>query len=128
MLNVVLQYKIHFQVPTNYDFVYSVHDSYSGDEHSHSERKTDSMTEGQYSVRLPDGRTQVGTELLWTQFYNEGDLQVVSYTADDGGYHPIVEYQGEARTDHPQHYHHPHHPLPSIHFAPEKLDRSLVNQ
>ena len=51
-------------MPTNYDFVYSVHDSYSGDEHSHSERKTDSMTEGQYSVRLPDGRTQVRQTIL----------------------------------------------------------------
>ena len=47
------------QVPTNYDFVYSVHDSYSGDDHSHQEKKTNHLTQGQYTVKLPDGRTQV---------------------------------------------------------------------
>ena len=42
-------------------------------------------------------------------------LQVVSYTADDDGYHPTVEYHGEAHYDFPQDY----HPIPSIHISPE---------
>ena len=50
---------IVLQVPTSYHFTYQVADSYSGDVHHHSESKTDHKTEGQYSVKLPDGRTQV---------------------------------------------------------------------
>jgi len=84
-----------YNVPTNYDFVYSVHDEYTGDEHSHTEKKTDYVIHGKYSVRLPDGRTQV-----------------VSYTADDDGYHPTVEYKPKGEShylnypkSHPQHLH-----------------------
>ena len=51
---------LFIEVPTNYDFVYSVHDDYTGDEHSHSEQKVDYITHGKYTVKLPDGRTQVG--------------------------------------------------------------------
>ena len=46
-------------MPTNYHFTYHVSDHYSGDVHHHSESKTEHKTEGQYSVKLPDGRTQV---------------------------------------------------------------------
>jgi len=95
-------------VPTNYDFVYSVHDSYSGDDHSHQEKKTNHLTQGQYTVKLPDGRTQV-----------------VSYTADDDGYHPVVEYQGVAHYDHP---HHHHHPAPAIHLDPVTKEELAVTQ
>ena len=49
----------HVQVPSNYHFTYHVSDHYSGDVHHHSESKTEQKTEGQYSVKLPDGRTQV---------------------------------------------------------------------
>ena len=48
-----------FQVPSNYQFTYHVADTYSGDVHHHSETKSEHKTEGQYSVKLPDGRTQV---------------------------------------------------------------------
>ena len=47
------------QVPTNYHFTYSVSDQYSGDTHHHEESRTQEGTAGQYSVKLPDGRTQV---------------------------------------------------------------------
>ena len=53
--------EIGVQVPTNYQFAYHVADSYSGDVHHHTESKTDYTTKGQYSVKLPDGRTQVTT-------------------------------------------------------------------
>ena len=48
-----------YDVPSRYHFTYHVSDSYSGDVHHHSESKSDHKTEGQYSVKLPDGRTQV---------------------------------------------------------------------
>ena len=47
------------QVPTNYHFTYRVSDQYSGDTHHHEESRTQEGTAGQYSVKLPDGRTQV---------------------------------------------------------------------
>ena len=36
-------------------------------------------------------------------------LQIVSYTADDDGYHATVQYQGEAHYDHPHDHIEPHH-------------------
>ena len=47
------------EVPTNYHFTYHVSDQYSGDTHHHEESRTQEGTAGQYSVKLPDGRTQV---------------------------------------------------------------------
>lgn len=84
-----------YDVPSNYHFTYHVSDHYSGDVHHHSESKTEQKTEGQYSVKLPDGRTQV-----------------VTYTADDGGYHATVEYHGDI-IHHPPHPR--HHPHPALH-------------
>lgn len=81
-----------YDVPANYHFTYHVADSYSGDVHHHSESKTEHKTEGQYSVKLPDGRTQV-----------------VTYTADDDGYHATVEYHGDIIHQPP----HPHNHLPN---------------
>ena len=52
-------------------------------------------------------------------------LQVVSYTADDDGYHPVVEYQGVAHYDHP---HHHHHPAPAIHLDPVTKEELAVTQ
>merc|ERR1719483_111699 len=96
------------KVPTNYDFVYSVNDPYSGDDHAHTEKKTEGLTEGQYRVRLPDGRTQI-----------------VTYTADDGGYHAKVEYQGEAHHEHHHQYSHLTHNVRNItHDQPESLHES----
>merc|ERR1711894_116917 len=83
-----------YDVPSNYHFTYHVSDDYSGDVHHHSESKTEQKTEGQYSVKLPDGRTQV-----------------VTYTADDGGYHATVEYHGDIIHHPPPPRNHPHSTL-----------------
>ena len=68
-----------FQVPTNYDFIYTVHSPYTGDDHSHTEKKTEGLTEGQYRVRLPDGRTQVHTERKTREYYYKSCLVFVAF-------------------------------------------------
>lgn len=50
-------------------------DQKTGDDFSHSQRSSGSATNGEYRVRLPDGR-----------------MQVVSYTADENGYKADVRY------------------------------------
>ena len=62
-----------FQGPSNYAFGYSVKDDYSGDDFSHNEVRDGYKTEGEYRVALPDGR-----------------VQIVSYVADENGYHADV--------------------------------------
>ena len=62
-----------FQAPSNYAFGYSVKDDYSGDDFSHNEVRDGYKTEGEYRVALPDGR-----------------VQIVSYIADENGYHADV--------------------------------------
>lgn len=46
----------------------------------HKENRDSYQAQGKYYVNLPDGR-----------------LQVVTYTADQDGYRPVVEYTGEAK-------------------------------
>ncbi|CAH2062040.1 unnamed protein product, partial [Iphiclides podalirius] len=58
-----------------YAFSYTVRDQKTGDDFSHSQRSSGSATNGEYRVRLPDGRTQI-----------------VSYTADENGYKADVRY------------------------------------
>merc|ERR550517_1072531 len=82
---------------TDYEFVYSVKAPYHGDDHSHQETKTGDTTAGQYRVALPDGR-----------------MQIVTYTADDGGYQATVEYEGEQHYDPPIY----NEPAPSYHPEP----------
>ncbi len=48
-------------------------DGYSGDDFSHNEVRDGYQTKGEYRVALPDGRTQI-----------------VSYVADENGYHADV--------------------------------------
>lgn len=50
-------------------------DHSSGDDFSHSQVQDSSATNGEYRVKLPDGR-----------------LQIVSYTADHNGYKADVKY------------------------------------
>lgn len=50
-------------------------DHKTGDDFSHSQSSSGSATNGEYRVRLPDGR-----------------MQIVSYTADEGGYKADVRY------------------------------------
>ncbi|XP_059086700.1 uncharacterized protein LOC131883279 [Tigriopus californicus] len=120
------------EIPHNYAFGYAVKDGYSGDDFSHSETRDGHKTEGEYRVALPDGRTQI-----------------VSYYADENGYHADVKYEGEAipHPEGPQHSepyvapkaHHeptpatyvsrptttyspsPYHPTPSPTYAPSPL-------
>ncbi|XP_072934027.1 uncharacterized protein [Epargyreus clarus] len=66
----------------NYAFSYSVKDKKTGDDFSHTQQSSGSATNGEYRVRLPDGR-----------------MQIVSYTADENGYKADVRYD----TDDPNH-------------------------
>ncbi|XP_050357826.1 probable serine/threonine-protein kinase clkA [Nymphalis io] len=62
----------------NYAFSYAVRDHKTGDDFSHSQQSSGSATNGEYRVRLPDGRTQI-----------------VSYTADENGYNANVRYDDD---------------------------------
>lgn len=65
-----------------YEFEWAVEDDYSGNVYSHREQSDGSHTEGQYTVLLPDGRTQV-----------------VSFTSQPGqGYVADVQYEGKPST------------------------------
>ncbi|XP_049882222.1 uncharacterized protein LOC126378099 [Pectinophora gossypiella] len=66
---------------SNYAFSYTVKDQKTGDDFSHSQHSTGSSTNGEYRVRLPDGR-----------------MQIVSYTADHNGYKADVRYDDEDKT------------------------------
>ncbi|KAG7161328.1 extensin-like [Homarus americanus] len=84
-----------------YDFAYGVKDDYTGNNYGHNENSDGNTVTGEYSVLLPDSRTQI-----------------VTYTADHyKGYIAEVRYEGEARYDEPQHYA-PKYPVPSYKPAP----------
>lgn len=70
----------------NYAFSYTVRDQKTGDDFSHSQQSSGSATNGEYRVRLPDGRTQI-----------------VSYTADENGYKANVRYD-DLKTDNNDYY------------------------
>ncbi|VVD01033.1 unnamed protein product [Leptidea sinapis] len=70
-LNFVKEYEAQ-----NYAFSYVVKDQKTGDDFSHKQQSHGSATNGEYRVRLPDGR-----------------VQIVSYTADDNGYNADVRYE-----------------------------------
>ena len=75
----VIFFSREFQGPSNYAFGYSVNDKHAGEDFSHTEIRDGYTTSGEYRVALPDGR-----------------LQIVTYTADENGYHADVKYEGEA--------------------------------
>ena len=62
-----------------FDFAYGVQDAYSGNDYAHASNSDGNVVKGEYRVLLPDGRTQI-----------------VEYTADEDGFHPVVRYEGEA--------------------------------
>ncbi|KAI5639572.1 insect cuticle protein domain-containing protein [Phthorimaea operculella] len=72
---------IDYDHNSNYAFSYTVKDHKTGDDFSHSQHSTGSATNGEYRVRLPDGR-----------------MQIVSYTADENGYKADVRYDDEDKT------------------------------
>lgn len=60
--------------------MYEVKDAASGNDYSHKQESDGKTVKGEYKVLLPDGRNQI-----------------VTYTADDGGYNAQVKYDGEAK-------------------------------
>jgi len=74
--------KVYNEKPHPYDFTYAVKDSYSGNDFGQGESGDGyGNVQGQYYVRLPDGR-----------------VQRVTYTADhNSGYVADVTYEGVAR-------------------------------
>lgn len=75
LVKTILKSSFLFKVPKNYAFSYAVKDKQSGDDFSHSQAHNGQATQGEYRVKLPDGR-----------------VQVVSYTADSTGYRADVRY------------------------------------
>nr|XP_023013467.1 uncharacterized protein LOC111503404 [Leptinotarsa decemlineata] len=69
----------------NYSFSYKVVNDLTGDDFSHSQITNSRTTNGEYRVKLPDGR-----------------VQIVSYSADKNGYKADVKYteNGVERNDH----------------------------
>lgn len=64
-----------FQQRKNYAFSYKVVDHLTGDDFSHTQSQNSQATNGEYRVKLPDGR-----------------VQIVSYIADKNGYKADVKY------------------------------------
>lgn len=64
-----------FQYKKAYAFSYKVKDHISGDDFSHVQEQNSKATNGEYRVKLPDGR-----------------VQIVSYVADKNGYKADVKY------------------------------------
>jgi len=70
-------------MPFNYQW--EVNDEYSGNQYNHDSQSDGEVTQGEYRVLLPDGRTQI-----------------VTYTADHvNGFQAEVTYEGEARAYEP---------------------------
>lgn len=65
-----------------YAFSYKVRDQLSGDDFSHSQQQNAKATNGEYRVKLPDGR-----------------VQIVSYVADKNGYKADVKYAQNENSD-----------------------------
>lgn len=61
--------------------MYEVKDAATGNDFSHKQESDGKTVRGEYKVLLPDGRNQV-----------------VTYTADEGGYNAEVKYDGEAQS------------------------------
>lgn len=72
----LISHLIPFQ-KRNYAFSYKVVDAKTGDDFSHTQSQNAKATNGEYRVKLPDGR-----------------IQIVSYTADKNGYKADVKYEG----------------------------------
>ncbi|XP_046401118.1 pro-resilin-like [Ischnura elegans] len=70
--------------PASYKFQYKVLDEEAGLDFGHQEEREGEVAKGEYRVLLPDGRTQI-----------------VTYTADEDGYHPEVKYE-EAKGGYPR--------------------------
>ncbi|KAI5736839.1 hypothetical protein M8J76_007661 [Diaphorina citri] len=65
--------------PEPFNFNYQVKDAVTGSDFGHKADSDGKTVQGSYNVALPDGRKQI-----------------VTYTADEGGYKADVKYEGEA--------------------------------
>ena len=65
-----------------YEFEWSVDDDYSGNRYGHREKSDGTLTEGQYAVLLPDGRTQT---VKFTSTPKRGYIAEVQYQGDRKG-------------------------------------------
>ena len=90
-----------YNTPVNYQFNWEVKDDYAGLNYGQDEARAGQATNGQYSVLLPDGRTQT-----------------VTYAVQDGysGYSADVKYSGEAHYEHESYKPEPYKPAP---YKPE---------
>ena len=59
-----------------FNFAYAVNDEYNGNIQSHDQDSDGKVTKGQYSVLLPDGRTQ---RVTFRADYESGYIAEVSY-------------------------------------------------
>ncbi|TRY79551.1 hypothetical protein TCAL_12409 [Tigriopus californicus] len=85
----------YHEEPAHYNYGYAVHDDYSGTNFQANENRDGYGTKGEYSVLLPDGRTQI-----------------VTYSVDGySGYVADVKYDGYAKVE-------PYHPAPAYKPAP----------
>lgn len=86
------------QEPKNYAFSYKVVDHLTGDDFSHTQSQNSRATNGEYRVKLPDGR-----------------VQIVSYIADKNGYKADVKYtENDIPTQNIQIQHIPATPIPIL--------------
>ena len=85
-----------YNTPVNYQFNWEVKDDYAGLNYGQDEARAGQATNGQYSVLLPDGRTQT-----------------VTYAVQDGysGYSADVKYSGEAHYEHESYKPDPYKPV-----------------
>ena len=67
-------------IKKHYAFSYTVKDSQSGDDFSHTQKADNGAVQGSYKVQLPDGR-----------------MQIVKYIADDNGYRADVTYEKDGQ-------------------------------
>ncbi|CAG0896469.1 unnamed protein product [Darwinula stevensoni] len=74
------EYGKAYHTEPNYNFKWGVADAKSGNYYSHAEQRKGKDTQGEYRVKLPDGRTQI-----------------VTYKADAYGYRPVVRYEGQVK-------------------------------
>ncbi|TRY71934.1 hypothetical protein TCAL_11484 [Tigriopus californicus] len=89
-----------YDEPASYAFEWQVQDDYTKNDYGHKENRENTITNGEYFVLLPDGRTQK-----------------VTYTVDGyNGYQAEVSYEGEAQypADAPQR---PAYPRPEYRTA-----------
>ena len=96
-----------YNTPVNYQFNWEVKDDYAGLNYGQDEARAGQATNGQYSVLLPDGRTQT-----------------VTYSVPDGysGYSADVKYSGEAY-DHPSYKPEPYKP---VSYKPEPVYKPVT--